>query len=137
MKAVVTDPAEFLSLDLYTAKTSDLSFSAPFSMRVCRNDFVHALIAWFDIEFTACHRPIRFSTGPHAKYTHWKQTVFYIQDALIVEQGEVISGTLRSKPNAENKRNLDIEIEYLLNTADSARAAYAICEYKMWVLQIF
>lgn len=133
MKAVVTDPTAFLTLDLYTVKPEDLTFNAPFSLKVRRSDFIHALIAWFDIDFTACHRPIRFSTGPHTKYTHWKQTVFYINDALTVEEGEVVSGMLRNKPNEQNKRDLDIRIEYRLETEDPTRAGEGVCDYKMYV----
>ena len=87
MKAVVTDPAAVISLDLYTVKPEDLAFTMPFTLNSRRNDFIHALIAWFDIDFTKCHKPIRFSTGPHTKYTHWKQTVFYLRDVLTVEEG--------------------------------------------------
>ena len=131
LKAVVTDPTAVLSLDLYTVKPSDLSFSADFVLNVQRNDYVHALIAWFDIEFSKCHKPIRFSTGPHTKYTHWKQTVFYLQDALTVEQGEQIYGTLENKPNDKNKRDLDIKIAYRLGTQDPGRQTQGKCEYKM------
>ncbi len=131
MKAVVTDPTPFLTLDLYTVKASDLAFTSPFELSVRRNDFVHALIAWFDIDFTACHIPIRFSTGPHTKYTHWKQTVFYIKDALTVEEGEVIHGVLSSKPSEKNKRDLDIRIEYRLDTEDDSRKGEGVCDYKM------
>lgn len=60
-------------------KKSDLAFECPFTLTARRNDYVHALVAYFDIEFSHCHKPVRFSTGPHAKYTHWKQTVFYLQ----------------------------------------------------------
>ena len=69
---------------------------------------------YFDIEFSHCHKPIKFSTGPQAKYTHWKQTVFYLQDSLTVEVGEVVEGTLRCRPNAKNHRDLDIELAYKL-----------------------
>lgn len=131
MKAVATDPKPVLTLDLYTVTTADLAFTVPFSLSVRRNDFVHALIAWFDIEFAACHKPIRFSTGPHTKYTHWKQTVFYLQDVLTVEAGEVITGTLENKPNDRNKRDLDIKITYRLETEDAKRGAAGSGEYKM------
>jgi hypothetical protein len=33
---------------------------------------VHAFLAWFDISFGCTHKKVSFSTGPHAKYTHWK-----------------------------------------------------------------
>jgi hypothetical protein len=33
---------------------------------------VHAFLAWFDVSFGSAHKVVKFSTGPHAKYTHWK-----------------------------------------------------------------
>jgi len=131
LKALVTDPCPVFTIDLNTVKTADLAFSEPFSLRCQRNDFIHAVIAWFDIEFGGCHKPIRFSTGPHAKYTHWKQTVFYVREVLTVEENEVLQGFLSNKPNAKNKRDLDIKIDYELDTPDSTRKAAGSCEYRM------
>ncbi|KAJ1565471.1 Protein arginine N-methyltransferase 1, partial [Cladochytrium tenue] len=71
--AVVTDACAFRSLDLRTVRVEDLEFSAPFRLTAKRNDNIHAFICYFDIRFTACHKPVYFSTGPHAQYTHWKQ----------------------------------------------------------------
>ncbi|ODM23439.1 putative protein arginine N-methyltransferase [Aspergillus cristatus] len=131
LKAVVSDPCPIITLDLYTVKSSDLAFKAPFSLPAKRNDFVHALIAWFDIDFTACHKPISFSTGPHARYTHWKQTVFYLRDVLTMEEGEVLTGVLENKPNDKNKRDLDISINYRFETTDPVRYAENGCFYRM------
>ncbi|KAL8933140.1 MAG: hypothetical protein Q9216_006508, partial [Gyalolechia sp. 2 TL-2023] len=131
MKACVTEPATVITIDLYTVKSPDLAFSAPFVLDCRRNDFIHALIAWFDVDFTACHKPIRFSTGPHTKYTHWKQTVFYLREVLTVEENEQVRGVLSSKPNARKKRDLDIEITYRLETDRSIRMAEGRCHYKM------
>lgn len=131
LKAVVTDPAAVITLDLYTCTTNDLNFSLPFDMAIRRTDYIHALIAWFDIEFSACHKPIKFSTGPHTKYTHWKQTVFYLQDVIMVEGGESVKGKLSCRPNNHNRRDLDIAIDYTLETQDQGRAATGHCEYKM------
>ena len=133
MKAVVTDPTHVLTIDLYNVSADQLAFNAPFTLAVRRNDFIHALIAWFDIEFSACHKPIRFSTGPHAKYTHWKQTVFYLSDALTVEEGERVNGKMCSRPNDKNKRDLDISITWNLESADSGRSTSGEMSYKMSV----
>lgn len=130
-KAVVTDPAAVFPIDLYTVTAAELSFSVPFRLRSRRDDFVHALIAWFDIDFTACHKPVKFSTGPHAKYTHWKQTVFYLKEVLTIKDGEEIVGTLTSKPTKQNKRDLDVTIEYRLEADEVARETGGKCEYKM------
>lgn len=131
IKACVTEPAAVFTIDLYSVKPADLAFNAPFTLDCRRNDFIHALIAWFDIDFTACHKPIRFSTGPHTKYTHWKQTVFYLREVLTVEENEQVTGTLSSKPNAKKKRDLDIQITYRLETDNAIRMAEGRCEYKM------
>lgn len=131
MKAVVTDPASVLVLDLYKCTTADLAFSIPFTLTARRDDFIHALVAWFDIEFTACHKTIAFSTGPHTKYTHWKQTVFYLKDVLTVQQGETVGSSLTCRPNDKNRRDLDIKIEYKLETTDPTRTGEGFCTYKM------
>ncbi|KAK4541183.1 type I protein arginine N-methyltransferase Rmt1 [Oleoguttula mirabilis] len=131
LKAVVTDPCAVITLDLYTVTPADLAFSLPFNLPIRRTDYVHALIAWFDIEFSACHKPVRFSTGPHTKYTHWKQTVFYLADVLTVEAGESVSGQLTCRPTVENRRDLDIAIDYKMETQDQGRVAQGHCEYKM------
>lgn len=131
MKAVVTDPAAVLTLDLYTCTVADLAYSVPYDLTARRDDFIHALVAWFDIEFTACHKTIAFSTGPHTKYTHWKQTVFYLKDMLTVQQGEKVHCSLTCVPNDKNRRDLDIKVEYKLDTTDPNRTGSGACEYKM------
>ena len=40
--------------------------------------------------------------GPESPYTHWKQTVFYLDDYLTVKTGEEIFGTIGMKPNVKN-----------------------------------
>lgn len=46
--------------------------------------------------------PIYIFLAPDAPYTHWKQTVFYLEDYLTVRRGEEIYGTISMKPNAKN-----------------------------------
>ncbi|XP_064360593.1 protein arginine N-methyltransferase 1 isoform X3 [Dromaius novaehollandiae] len=80
-------------------------------IKVKRNDYVHALVAYFNIEFTRCHKRTGFSTSPESPYTHWKQTVFYMEDYLTVKTGEELFGTITMKPNAKNNRDLDFTID--------------------------
>ncbi|KAI9499400.1 S-adenosyl-L-methionine-dependent methyltransferase [Zychaea mexicana] len=111
-RAVVSSPCAFKEIDLNTVQKDDLTFEAPFKLTAARDDFVHAFIAWFDVGFTQCHKPIWFSTGPQARYTHWKQTVFYTPDSLTVKTGDSIEGRLSCAPNKRNPRDLDIHIDY-------------------------
>nr|KAF6273767.1 protein arginine methyltransferase 1 [Pipistrellus kuhlii] len=63
------------------------------------------------IGFTRCHKRTGFSTSPESPYTHWKQTVFYMEDYLTVKTGEEIFGTIGMRPNAKNNRDLDFTID--------------------------
>ena len=130
LKSVVTEPCMIRHIDLRTVKKEDLTFKVPFSITATRNDYVHAYLAWFDINFSCCHKPVKFSTGPHAKYTHWKQTVFYTPETVTVSQGQVINGFLDCAPNKVNNRDLDIVIEYAVE-GGAADAPMTKVEYKM------
>ena len=93
-------------------KKEEINYTAPFRIKASRKDAIHAFVAYFDIWFTDCHKVVHFSTGPHAKYTHWKQTVFYLEEVLYVERGEEVIGTISSRRNKKNPRDLDIKLHY-------------------------
>ncbi|PVF97020.1 S-adenosyl-L-methionine-dependent methyltransferase [Serendipita vermifera] len=136
IKAVNTEPFLLKEIDLNTVKKEDLAFIAPFRLKVTRDDYVHAFLAWFDVSFSACHKPLKFSTGPHSQYTHWKQTVFYTIDPISVLEGDTVVGTLSCAPNSRNNRDLDIVIDYELDASRShdhgiGREAKDRIEYKM------
>lgn len=110
-KQVVTSAYMVKEIDLYTVKKEDLEFESTFHLLVKRNDFVQALVTYFNVEFTKCHKRLAFSTAPDAPYTHWKQTVFYFDDYLTVKKGEEIYGTFKMKPNVRNNRDLDFSVD--------------------------
>ncbi|XP_036068454.1 protein arginine N-methyltransferase 8-B isoform X1 [Oryzias melastigma] len=110
-KQVVTNSCLVKEVDIYTVKPEDLSFTSTFCLQIQRNDYVHALVTYFNVEFTKCHKKTGFSTAPDAAYTHWKQTVFYLEDYLTVRRGEEISGSISMKPNEKNIRDLDFTFE--------------------------
>lgn len=110
-KQVVTNSCLIKEVDLYTVQKTDLDFSAPFHLQVRRNDYVQALVTFFNVEFTKCHKRLGFSTAPEAPYTHWKQTVFYFDDTMIVKKNEEIYGEFSMKPNNRNNRDLDFIIK--------------------------
>lgn len=107
-KALVTDGVPILSLDILTCTKEDLDFTANFKLQALRNDYIHGLVAYFECAFTQIHKPIGFSTSPLARYTHWKQTILYLEEALTVCAGEVLTGTISCRPNKRNRRDLDI-----------------------------
>jgi len=109
-QAVNTSPYEILSLDLNVCKKEDLTFRSNFDLWGQRKDRLHALVAWFDISFAACHKPVYFSTSPQSKYTHWKQTVFYLRSPIPLTDRSKVSGWIDVAPNKKNERDLDISL---------------------------
>lgn len=107
---VVTNSVLLKEVDLYTVRVEDLAWEADFALNCARNDYVQALVAFFTIEFTKCHKPTGFSTAPEQHYTHWKQTVFYMEESITVKRNEQICGSFSVTPNERNNRDLDFKI---------------------------
>ena len=111
---VNTTRSQLIEFDLNTVTIADLAFTCKFKVEAKRQDWINGVITWFDIEFPAPEgrKPITFSTGAHAPYTHWKQTVFYLADDLECEVGDILEGELVCIPNKNNNRDLDIKLSY-------------------------
>lgn len=45
---------------------------------------------------------VPFFQGPDSHYTHWKQTVFYLEDSVTIKRGEEVFGTFKMTPNNRN-----------------------------------
>lgn len=69
------------------------------------------------------------TTSPAAKSTHWKQTVFYLEDSLTVCKDEVVKGHLKCVPNTSNPRDLDFELRYSFKGKLSSSSA--TLQYRM------
>lgn len=119
---VTTKPIDLMVFDLYHVCKADLSFTAPFALDMAKDERVHALLLWFSIDFTGRSKALKtisFSTGPSDKYTHWKQTVFYLPDDLNVQYQDRIEGSFTCAPCPRNPRELDFSINYSQLRGDS------------------
>jgi protein arginine N-methyltransferase 1 len=72
-KQLVTTHHMIREIDLYTITKEDIAFSAPFHLTVKRNDFIQALVTFFTVEFTKCHKRLGFSTSVCIFYSVNKQ----------------------------------------------------------------
>lgn len=109
---IVSTDTELIAFDLHKVTKADLDFSADFTIDFNRNDHCHAIVMHFDTVFAACHKPLTLTTSARAQTTHWKQTVFYLEDEIRVFAGEKLTGNITLKANAENPRDLDVIIHY-------------------------
>ncbi|KAI0036261.1 S-adenosyl-L-methionine-dependent methyltransferase [Vararia minispora EC-137] len=63
-----------------------------------------------------------FSTGPASVPTHWKQTLFLLREPIVVDEGTIVEGTFHCRKNADNSRELDVEIHYTVRLSADAPA---------------
>lgn len=112
---IVTNCQLLKTMDISKMTSGDASFTAPFKLIAERDDYIHALVAYFDVSFTKCHKLLGFSTGPKSRSTHWKQTVLYLEDVITVCQGEAVVGSMTVAPNKKNPRDVDIMLKYSVN----------------------
>ena len=116
---VMTNEVLLKSFDLQTVKKEDLSFVAPFSLIAHQRDACHAVVVYFNVEFTHGRQRIVLPTGPKNPETHWKQTVFYIPEPIHMNFRDRIEGLFRIHSNAKNPRDMDIDIAYVHTSTPS------------------
>jgi len=100
---------------------NNLIFSAAYELTFFRNDTVHGFIAWFDIYFDKLPNKVEFSTDPYNKSTHWKQTIFYTENDVYVDKGEILKGSIAVRKSHTNFRELDIKMSYHFNGRNGKR----------------
>eukprot|EP00960_Hanusia_phi_P018878 555912-Hanusia_phi.AAC.3 len=112
-----------------------MQVDAPFELQAIRNDYVHALLLFFEVGFTQVrcsglggestarqgHKPLWLSTSPHHKSTHWHQTVtgnlrlcllrcrqvLYLHDVLTIAKDELIQGHIKIFPSTSTSRAVE------------------------------
>lgn len=120
-QSLVTEPYKFFEFDINTVTKEELTFHSKFQLEAIDADLCHAYIVWFDCDFPGDEK-VTLPTGPMAHYTHWKQTVFYMDQVLDLKKGDIIEGTIASRPNSINPREVDVEIEWDLKTQTKDKA---------------
>ena len=105
-----TQAARVLDVDVRVVTREQLHFDSAFSLVLARDDYVHALCAYFTVDFTAGKEKVHLTTAPTAPYTHWKSTILYLERPLTACKGEKVEGQIRVARNANNPRDLDIHL---------------------------
>uniref|UniRef100_A0A182SYV4 Protein arginine N-methyltransferase domain-containing protein n=1 Tax=Anopheles maculatus TaxID=74869 RepID=A0A182SYV4_9DIPT len=88
------------------------NFSYAFDLKVKKDTQLTALIGYFDTFFELPEH-IEFSTSPYSRPTHWKQTIFYLEEPVPVKEGQTIAGKFVCRRDPKDVRSLFINIEVL------------------------
>lgn len=101
---IVSTEDTFFEVDLNKVTVAELQFSNKYEIKMMRDDHIHGLVTWFDIEFGNMKNVVKFSTGPYDEYTHWKQTIFYFHGKYKMVRGDILEGSIAVRKSKENFR---------------------------------
>lgn len=107
---ILTEPQVVSDLNLMTVDIKCSNFTADFQLKVLRAGKLTAIVGYFDTFFELPNAVI-FSTGPAVQPTHWKQTVFYLPEAVAVAKDELVTGTFSCRRDRKDVRALVIQVE--------------------------
>jgi hypothetical protein len=86
----------FQTMDISKMTPGDASFTVPFKLVAERNDYIHALVAYFNVSFTRCHKLMGFSTGSCPFQRSPRCTViFYL--SILVEHNSCVNYALQAR----------------------------------------
>ena len=114
-ESMISTSCPIFDVDLETITASELNFISNYSLQFTRKDFMHAIVGWFEVIFSHCHKPITLSTSPRLKFTHWKHTIFYLEASQPVDVGQIIHGSFALRKNPIKPRETDFKISYHLD----------------------
>jgi len=63
---------------------------------------VHSMVTLTELYYYMFYCCVTCMIDPFAHYTHWKQTVFYMDDFITIKKGEEVNGVFHLKPNQRN-----------------------------------
>lgn len=91
---ICSDTCQIIDFDLVHMKKEDVNFSATYHLNIKKDSIASGIITWFDCLFDNVKRRVRLSTSPYEPYTHWKNTIFYIDKAYHVKEGDKLKGSI-------------------------------------------
>ncbi|XP_003736902.3 protein arginine N-methyltransferase 1 isoform X2 [Drosophila pseudoobscura] len=107
---VLTAAEQIANFDMMTVDLNYSNFTYEFSLKCTQAGRLSAFVGFFDT-FFELPREVMFSTSPYHTTTHWKQTVFFIDQPQEVSWGDVIKGKIISRRNTTDVRALNVEIQ--------------------------
>eukprot|EP00040_Diaphanoeca_grandis_P006805 m.38672 g.38672 ORF g.38672 m.38672 type:complete len:458 (+) comp17983_c1_seq2:570-1943(+) len=114
-KDMLASAKEMLVVDMLKVAESDLErFEQDLDFVVARAGSVHGFGSWFDVGFGLPHHrddeSVTLSTAPDSPTTHWKQDLFLLDEPLLVEAGDTLTGRCIAIRNPAFRRHLHVHL---------------------------
>uniref|UniRef100_A0A2K6UBX8 Protein arginine N-methyltransferase 2 n=1 Tax=Saimiri boliviensis boliviensis TaxID=39432 RepID=A0A2K6UBX8_SAIBB len=82
---------------------------------------LHGFTAWFSVHFQSLQEgqpPQVLSTGPFHPTTHWKQTLFMMDDPVPVHTGDMVTGTVVLQRNPVWRRHMSVALSWAVTSKE-------------------
>ncbi|XP_077436438.1 protein arginine N-methyltransferase 2 isoform X2 [Vanacampus margaritifer] len=109
-------PADVIYLDMNTLQVADLEeMQGEFQFHLEKSGVFHGFTAWFSVHFKSLEEggaPVELNTGPDSEPTHWKQTLFMLDEPVSVNAADCISGSIILRRNPTWRRHLSVTLHW-------------------------
>lgn len=117
----LSEPCTILQLDMRTVQVSDLeTMRGELRFDIQKAGTLHGFTAWFSVHFQSLEegQPQQvLSTGPLHPTTHWKQTLFMMDDPVPVHTGDVVTGSVVLQRNPVWRRHMSVSLSWVVTSA--------------------
>ena len=98
-------------MNLDKCKIEDFAdFKADFELKMVHDGPVTAIGGCFDTIF-ALKNPVTLPTDPQNDPTHWKQTIFYLENPISVQKGQILPGHIHVYRPPKDARGLMVKLK--------------------------
>ncbi|KAG8559303.1 hypothetical protein GDO81_017304 [Engystomops pustulosus] len=115
----LSQPCTLLDVNLKTIKIEALErMSSEFQFHVDCDGTFHGLTAWFSVQFQNIdsQEQVDLDTGPFNPLTHWKHTLFMLDQPMQVRTGDKIAGSAVFTRNPIWRRHLSVTITWSITS---------------------
>ncbi|KAM4024635.1 protein arginine N-methyltransferase 2 [Anomaloglossus baeobatrachus] len=131
----LSQPCTLLDVNMKTLNVEDLEkMSTEFNFHVDRDGTFHGFTAWFSVQFQNLdnQEQVELDTGPFNQLTHWKHTLFMLDQPTQVYIGDRIAGSAVFQRNPIWRRHLSVTITWSI-TRSSVRTVEGGCKvFPIW-----
>uniref|UniRef100_A0A3Q2YKS9 Protein arginine methyltransferase 2 n=1 Tax=Hippocampus comes TaxID=109280 RepID=A0A3Q2YKS9_HIPCM len=130
----LASPADVICLDMHTLQVADLEeMQGKFQFRLDKSGVFHGFTAWFSVCFNSLEEggaPVELNTGPDSEPTHWKQTLFMLDEPVSVHAADRISGSIILRRNPVWRRHLTVTLHW--DISGHTQEAAGMKSFPMW-----
>ncbi|KAH8232335.1 hypothetical protein KR032_004340 [Drosophila birchii] len=116
IQQLLTDECCLHSTNLDSVRNEPVAFRSNFMLTVQRSGIINLLVLYFDVGFPQGDSPVslKLSTSPHSPWTHWEQTLLYLDEPLFVKAHDRVRGVLAMTPDGRDRRCMifDLNISF-------------------------